>query len=105
VLLPTRRKARLAGWELDAEVAVHAHDHERHGERVHEDAHVAEEQALPDDRRDDGDVHRVPYEAVRPADHEPRRRGDRRGRARPLDREPRERVHEDGHGEAHEHRA
>jgi hypothetical protein len=29
VLLPTRRKARLDGFDLDAEVAVQAHDHER----------------------------------------------------------------------------
>jgi hypothetical protein len=29
VLLPTRRKARLDGFDLDAEVAVAAHDHER----------------------------------------------------------------------------
>jgi hypothetical protein len=29
VLLPTRRKARIDGLDLDAEVAVQAHDHER----------------------------------------------------------------------------
>ena len=29
VLLPTRRKARIDGFDLDAEVAVAAHDHER----------------------------------------------------------------------------
>ncbi len=28
VVLPTRRKARIDGWDLDAEVAVHEHEHE-----------------------------------------------------------------------------
>ena len=28
-MLPTRRKARIDGWDLDAEVAVHEHERER----------------------------------------------------------------------------